>query len=438
MKTKLILLILSLAFFASIAYAEDDILNMEIIDTWYSPESYATIGEPYTAIACKDSIIYFANGERVYILESSNGYISLIDSLNKDHVKYVQVFDTLLFVCEYNYSTFDLNTFIYDISIPAEPESLVTLEDIATGKAFNVADTLMILGQFYSIADLDSIYVLGHPRIRTEYFDFDSMRGFGVVGVGEYPYVAPIINIEKLVSYDSVYTLLDTQFIDIDYALPKGLVVRDTLVFIRTTFPTYYGIAVCSINRSATRIEHHNNFETYGLVNKMLVVNDSLLYIENWRSFTICKITSTPALEIIAKYHHGDNSHDYLDFCVDGEYIYAIEGAGDSVAVRSFRVDLDSLLQCSYLNLPEQFEFKTYPNPFNSHCNISYSLNQDYLIGNETLKIHDIKGNLIDEFDIHDRAGTIIWDAGDLPSGVYLIRLSGGDENYVERVVYMK
>jgi hypothetical protein len=77
-------------------------------------------------------------------------------------------------------------------------------------------------------------------------------------------------------------------------------------------------------------------------------------------------------------------------------------------------------------NLPLQFALEqNYPNPFNPTTTISFTLPRasDYI-----LTVFNMLGQPVQTFTGNSPAGqvTIIWDAGDQPSGVYLYRLQAG------------
>jgi hypothetical protein len=82
-------------------------------------------------------------------------------------------------------------------------------------------------------------------------------------------------------------------------------------------------------------------------------------------------------------------------------------------------------------NLPEEFSLgKSYPNPFNSRTTIQYSLAE---ASDVTIEIYDILGRKIETLVPGIQpAGwhSVVWDAENLPSGVYLYRIKAGE--YVE------
>ena len=88
------------------------------------------------------------------------------------------------------------------------------------------------------------------------------------------------------------------------------------------------------------------------------------------------------------------------------------------------------------MDIPENFKLETAPNPFNSHCQIKYSMLNNHLSVN--IDIFSINGKIIESYENLPSENIINWDASGNPAGVYLIRLSNGEESFVERIVYMK
>ncbi len=91
------------------------------------------------------------------------------------------------------------------------------------------------------------------------------------------------------------------------------------------------------------------------------------------------------------------------------------------------------------LNVPGSFALQqNYPNPFNPATVITYQLPSP---GHVTLKIYDLLGlevvTLVNE--VQD-AGvkSITWNASDLPSGLYLYRLTAGNYSATKRMVLIK
>lgn len=79
-----------------------------------------------------------------------------------------------------------------------------------------------------------------------------------------------------------------------------------------------------------------------------------------------------------------------------------------------------------------------YPNPFNPVTEIKYALSED---GKVVLRVHDVLGRevktLVNEFQA---AGykSIQFDASNLPSGMYFVRLTAGSYTNVMKMLLAK
>jgi hypothetical protein len=91
------------------------------------------------------------------------------------------------------------------------------------------------------------------------------------------------------------------------------------------------------------------------------------------------------------------------------------------------------------LFLPTIIEFhQNFPNPFNAKTIIEYSLPRS---GEITVSVYDLLGRRISTiFDGMQDPGehTILWDAGDLPSGIYFGRLQAGAQNKSIKMVLLR
>lgn len=90
-------------------------------------------------------------------------------------------------------------------------------------------------------------------------------------------------------------------------------------------------------------------------------------------------------------------------------------------------------------NLPDQFILEqNYPNPFNNATNISYAVAQS---GDIEILLFDVNGRLLKTlFKGNPAPGSYIfrWDAHDLPSGTYYIRLTSGLQQKTIKTVLLK
>jgi hypothetical protein len=94
---------------------------------------------------------------------------------------------------------------------------------------------------------------------------------------------------------------------------------------------------------------------------------------------------------------------------------------------------------------PASVSINAYPNPFNPETTISFSTTYD--AGITELSIYNVKGQRIREWKIENvkcKINEVIWDGRDghsgqyVSSGVYLIRLSSGDQNVTKKVMLIK
>jgi choice-of-anchor B domain-containing protein len=91
------------------------------------------------------------------------------------------------------------------------------------------------------------------------------------------------------------------------------------------------------------------------------------------------------------------------------------------------------------IKAPVEFELKqNYPNPFNPSTKIKYAISEQSFV---TLKIYDVLGNEVVTLVNKDKpAGNyeVTFNAGDLPSGIYLARLTGGNNTRIIKMSLTK
>jgi len=91
------------------------------------------------------------------------------------------------------------------------------------------------------------------------------------------------------------------------------------------------------------------------------------------------------------------------------------------------------------VNIPEEFSFNAaYPNPFNPVTNMTLALDAD---GQVSMMVYNLIGQVVDVLvDGHMTAGyhNITWDAGNVPSGVYIVKVNTGSHTSTQKVMLMK
>jgi len=89
--------------------------------------------------------------------------------------------------------------------------------------------------------------------------------------------------------------------------------------------------------------------------------------------------------------------------------------------------------------LPEKYSLsQNFPNPFNASTTIAYALPQQSLLD---ISVYDINGQLVQVlFKGTKEAGAheMIWDASNLPSGVYCIRMRAGEFTHYKKCTLLK
>ncbi|UCE08151.1 MAG: T9SS type A sorting domain-containing protein, partial [bacterium] len=81
---------------------------------------------------------------------------------------------------------------------------------------------------------------------------------------------------------------------------------------------------------------------------------------------------------------------------------------------------------------------QNYPNPFNSQTSISFELKKQAEI---SITIFNLKGQMVTEiFDGIKEPGyyDMIWDAGNVRTGMYIIKMEGGDFIRTKKCLILK
>ena len=79
-----------------------------------------------------------------------------------------------------------------------------------------------------------------------------------------------------------------------------------------------------------------------------------------------------------------------------------------------------------------------YPNPFNPSTNISFSLDQYYSV---SIDIYNLRGELVSNLLKRNLVAgnhSVVWNASDQPSGVYLLRVSTNNFISTQKIMLIK
>jgi len=89
--------------------------------------------------------------------------------------------------------------------------------------------------------------------------------------------------------------------------------------------------------------------------------------------------------------------------------------------------------------VPTEFAlYSAYPNPFNPSTMISFDVPE---LQNVSVQIFNITGQLIETLingNIESGKHKVLWDAGNLPSGIYFVQLKSGDKTITQKLTLLK
>jgi hypothetical protein len=135
------------------------------------------------------------------------------------------------------------------------------------------------------------------------------------------------------------------------------------------------------------------------------------------------------------------SNYTYTDSLVtnDETYFYRISGIDyannigllDSLSIMVGEVGIRPVV-------PSDFILTAYPNPFNPRAVIS----MHYAMGRNTvLNIYNIHGILVDQLIngfVESGTHEMIWDASNMPSGVYIVKMQAGEYLHSRKIILMK
>ncbi len=111
------------------------------------------------------------------------------------------------------------------------------------------------------------------------------------------------------------------------------------------------------------------------------------------------------------------------------------DGIGEEFVTATVCMNVTNLTQVA---VPAAVELTTYPNPFNPSSNIHFTLTE---AGPVTLQVYNLNGDLVSILvDGNLSAGShqVSFDGGNLPSGVYIARITTANATSATRMVLLK
>ena len=170
------------------------------------------------------------------------------------------------------------------------------------------------------------------------------------------------------------------------------------------------------------------------------IVVDSILLLLNGEPVSPDEIVWNPD-DALLTYVPADGFPDSTDITVCISNVQDIaEGCGANILVdtlcRHFRVETSGINE----TLPLSLAIKSVqPNPFNASCRITLDIPRGIAYP-ASLEIYNIAGELVDNMAILPIPGEkgVIWNADNLPSGIYILSLEAGSEKVIRKLVLIR
>lgn len=135
----------------------------------------------------------------------------------------------------------------------------------------------------------------------------------------------------------------------------------------------------------------------------------------------------------------GDNTNGECDVPSGTGYFQISAARVHTLALRTAETDVEIGFQHGSDSHPEDYAlFQNYPNPFNPLTMIRFEV---YRPGFVEIKVYDLTGREIETLvsGYHEvNQYEVVWDAGNLPSGIYLYRLVAGDHVDTRKLILQK
>ena len=139
----------------------------------------------------------------------------------------------------------------------------------------------------------------------------------------------------------------------------------------------------------------------------------------------------------VADYSTMDNKTTLIVVMPNSEYLFTPNG--EFTIEESLILGLENEIDVNINTIPFEFSVSdAYPNPFNPVTALNINLPEENLV---KVSVYNVTGQMVDAvFSSNLAAGThsITWDAGNLSSGVYLIRTEAGKNISIQKVMLLK
>lgn len=447
---RIVFLTLLLAM-TTLAFA-DSFCNVEFIDSWKCPY-YRTISTANCGLVYNNGYLYLAGADHIYALSTSDsGNIEFETTILEPEEPWI---GSIVIRNNLAYVSLTSRITIYDVTDPLFFDSLGSCSVTYSNRLFLSNSILVSDARQLHVIDISDSTNPTYLRC----YEKPGDNGLPAVCPDDYPYVFMPV----MIYHDETHIPYWEAFINViditaSYSSSPVLNALDTIPIhyfeAITKVGDYYigadggigsGITFYMMNSpflGARPIRHENVSSSRR--NYLQALNDTLLYCGGQGGFQIVDVSDTASIEILAYFEDTDFDfiEVYYDCVLQDSFLYITSGHlnldtyRDTMYVLSFKLDLDFNGQCENFEKPEEIEIKSYPNPFNSTCSIAYNLAEK--TNDVTVGIYDIQGNLIDSYENMSSSDEILWDASGEASGVYLVKINGGQSQLSKKIIYMK
>ncbi|MEA1985866.1 MAG: PKD domain-containing protein [Candidatus Marinimicrobia bacterium] len=193
--------------------------------------------------------------------------------------------------------------------------------------------------------------------------------------------------------------------------------------------------------------------KSYGSINYSITKNNFIMVLPNKIGLSVFADSTDGIVPFTVNFTGGttyeeDEGNWFWEFGDDSTsteknptHTYTEAGNYSVTLIKSYNeINYDTTLT-DYITvgIPEKNKLKkNYPNPFNSGTTIEYELTEDVFVN---MNIYNIKGQLVEKIlSKNQKAGnhSIVYNANDLPSGIYLYRIQAGKYSETKKFILMK
>ena len=435
------LVLVTLILSPALSFAERDSLCMCMVDGWSPPNLDCTYG-----MAIFGNYLLFPH-RSLYILEIGNsGELNLVSTvLESNHCYNVVVKDTIAYVATGE------GLICLDVSNPTSPDSIGYL----SGRDFfflEIVDTLLYISSSYDLNPLLIVNVSDPtaPTVVSTVNDwFFALTGWDIFV--DYPYLyavsGPIgsphlgaLGILDIGNPDSV--ILTDRFVyecDLDdFCAYLSVVVDDTIIYICGQNPAITVLATNSSRDSVWFVDGWDNcvyplpWGPYSAEGGIYLIDSTKLVASRYHDVWVMDISDPSDVRRIA-YYAGDSIYLGQAIAVKDSFIFVFGGG----SIKVFKYPCGCGDGNSEIDVePDNFDIDIYPNPFNTACKIDFNLPNS---PNLSVAIYNVRGQVVDEFsDLGGGKGSIVWDASDCPSGIYLVCATSNNIQLVKKVLFIE